>query len=122
MDIAARITPTGRAGTERIDGLRIRPVAGIAHVEFARPREGKPGAAGAGRHHAIEHVGAALDRAYDVLGPSHARQITRRPAGQESGREVEDAEHLALALADGEPPDGKAIEADAGQRLCRFPA
>src|SRR5947207_15021923 len=100
MDIAARITPTGRAGTERIDGLRIRPVAGIAHVEFARPREGKPGAARAARHHAMGHVGAALDRTYDVIGPCRAHQITRRPLGPESAGEVEDAEHRTPALAD----------------------
>ena len=69
------------------------------------------------RHHAVEHVDAALHRAHDVAGPADAHQVARPVGGQHRHGVVERGEHQLLAFADGEAADRVAVEADVGQRL-----
>src|SRR5262249_51794660 len=95
-------------------------MAGVAYVELAETREGEAGAARTGRHHAIEHIDAARDRADDILGTADAHQIARVIGGQEIRREIQHAKHLLLALADREAADRIAVEADTGQSLRGF--
>src|SRR3546814_5052259 len=56
----------------------------------------------------------------DLLADAH--QVARPLARQRRHRHVEHLEHRLLALADGEPADCVAIEADVGQRLRRTPS
>ena len=62
-----------------------------------------------------ERVDAAFDGADDILRAADTHQIARCRSRQEIRREIEYPEHLLLAFADGEPPDGIAIEADLAQ-------
>ena len=91
-------------------------MAGVAQVELAAAGKGLRRAAAARRHHAVEHVDAALHRADDVGRPADAHQVAR-PVGRQHAAGVTSsvAEHRLLALADGEAADGVAVEADVGR-------
>ena len=73
-------------------------------------------AAGARRQHAVEHVDAARDRFEDVVGRADAHQVARAVGRQLRHHRLEHVEHHRLRLADREPADGVAVEADAGER------
>ena len=77
---------------------------------------------GAGRQHAVEHVDAAHHRLDDVVGLADAHQVARLVGGQHVDREVEAAEHRLLPLADRQPADRIAVEADVDQRVGRCAA
>ena len=79
----------------------------------------RAGAAGAGRHHAVEHVDAARHRADQVVRRADAHQVARPVGRQQRHGRVQHGEHRRLALADRQPADRVAVEADLGQRVRR---
>ncbi len=90
-------------------------MARILQVELAVTRIRDTMAAGAGRHHAVEHVDAARYRLDDIVRRADAHQVARRVGRQRRHGHVEHRQHRRLWLADREPADGIAIEAYGGQ-------
>ena len=120
VQIGAAMVAAGGAGTVFVDRPGIIAVPRVAQVEFAAPGEGLRRAPGARRHHAVEHVDAALHRAHDVGRPADAHQIARLVGRELWQGCVEGGEHQLLAFADGEAADRVAVEADRRQRLGAF--
>ena len=87
----------------------------LRRLTVPRAGEGLRGAARARRQHAIEHVDAAHDRADDVGGLADAHQIARPVRRQGRHGRVEHREHRRLPLADRQPADRIAVEADLDQ-------
>ena len=90
-------------------------MARIGEIDGAEAREGHAVAAVAGRHHAVEHVDAARDRFQQIMRRADAHQIARAVRRQRRRRLLDDFEHDVLRLADRQPADGVAVEADIDQ-------
>ena len=91
----------GRGACARfVEGAMILDMRGIAHVELAAPGKSLTVAAGPCRHHAIEHVDAAFDRADDVGGRADAHEVAWFVGGEERRCRGERLEHELLAFAD----------------------
>ena len=100
-----------RAGADRRRGGR------CLQIDRAAAREGLAVAAGAGRQHAVEHVDAARDRLDEIVGRADAHQIAR-PVGRQLPARSSSiiASITVLRLADREPADRVAVEADLDER------
>ena len=87
-------------------------MARIADIDRTASGKGLRRAAAAGRHHAVEHIDPAQNRADNVIRTADAHQITRFVLRQHSGRIVQNLKHGFLPLADGQTADGIAVKAD----------
>src|SRR5512139_3973834 len=110
MDIGARPTAAGGAGTVGIDWPRIVPMARIAEIDHASSRiaSGRPSTSG--WQDAVEHVDASHDGLYQIIWRSHAHQIAWTIRRKKRQGKVENLEHDLLRLADRQSTDGVAIE------------
>ena len=85
---------------------------GVADGELALRGEDGAVARVAGRHHAVEEVESHRDEADQLLGRPDAHQVARPVLGQQRDGVARDAASQAALLADREPADGIAVEAE----------
>ena len=78
----------------------------------AAARQQLPVAGVAGRQHAVEHVDAAGHRFHQIVGHPGSHQIARLVPRQQIRRAIDDVVHDVDRLADAEPANGVALEAD----------
>ena len=115
VEIGAAIAGASRAKAFRVERRRVVGVAGVAQIDGALAGKGLGGAARARRQHAIEHVDAAQHGADQIGGFADAHQIARTVLRQGRDGRIEHRESRRLPLADRQPPDRIAVEADADQ-------
>src|SRR5574343_272230 len=112
----------GVARTRRVERAGVGLVAGVLDLDIAEAGEQVAVAGVAGRHHAVEHVDAALDREDQVFRRADAHQVARL-VGRHAGRDVvEDARHVLLRFADRQAANGHAVETDVVEASQRFVA
>ena len=103
--VSLRVRRIGEAVARRIDRRKI--VAPLLVADIDDPLAGKqhPVASVARRHHAIEHIHAALDRFEQVYRRSDSHQVTRPVDRQDSVHQFDHFVHYRRRLADGQSPD-----------------
>src|SRR5512139_1458494 len=119
MDIGAAVVRASRADALWIQRTKILGEARVPDIDRPVSGERLAGAAGTGREYAVEHVHAADDGADNVVRLADTHQVTRLVGGKLARREVEDAEHGLLPLADRQAADRVAVEIDVDQRIRR---
>ncbi len=81
-----------------------------------------PGARGARRQDAVEHVDPGLDHLEDPFGVADPHEVARLVGREQRRRPVGRLEHHVAVLADREPADRVAVEADRSDLLDRAAA
>src|SRR5437867_2523581 len=76
-DVRAAEPRARRAGAPFLERPLVARETGIAEIEPALPRERAPGARGAGREDAVEHVDAARDDLDHALRVADAHEVAR---------------------------------------------
>ena len=92
-----------------------------AFRRLSRPARGEraAGAGGAGRQDAVEHVDPRLDHLEDPFRVADPHEVARLVRREQRRRPVGRLEHHVAVLADREPADRVAVEADRGDLLDR---
>ena len=99
-----------------IERTAILGVFGVAQVDPAEAGISEAVAAGAGRHHAIEHVEATPHGFDHIVGRADPHQIARLCRRQMRHDGFDHLEHDLLRLTDREPADGETMKIHAGER------
>ncbi len=110
MEIGARITGTGRAAAFGVELLLREPVNAAPHLQEPARGENSPALRELGRHDAVKHVHAAMDRLEQIERRAHAHEVARFVRGQQLGGEGADIFPFAFAFAHGQTADGVAVE------------
>ena len=87
-------------------------MAGVADIDRAETGKRLGGAAGTGRHHAVEHVDPAQNGTDDIVRPADAHQVAGLVVGQHSRRIIQHFKHFFLPFADRQSADGITVKAD----------
>src|SRR5688572_14140384 len=112
---AAAEPPPCRARTRLLDWTRITGMAGVADHELAFAREKHAIAAVARGEDAIEEVISHAHEAKQIIRRSDTHEIPGPVRGQTRDRRGRDLARALGRLADAEPTDGIAIEAEADE-------
>ena len=104
VQVGAAVVARGGAAARGVEGPRILGVPGIPQVDLAGPGEGLTVPPGAGRHDAVEHVGAARHGLDQVERRADAHEIAGLVRGQAASGQLQRVEHGGLAFP---PPPGR---------------
>ena len=116
-DIRARIAAAGRTVAVGVNGAVVVKIFAVVQVQKADRGEQVPVPRVARRHHAVEEIHPALDRLEDVHRRAHPHQVARSVGGHKRLDRLDDPVHLLRALADGQTPDGVAVQIQFGDLL-----
>src|SRR6187551_1142484 len=110
MEVGARVTPTGRAGTFRVELLLGEFVNPAPHLQVTAGSEGGPALRHLRGDDAIKHIHSAMDRFEDIERRPDSHEITRLLARQELCGEFAKILALIFRFSHRETTDGKTIE------------
>src|SRR6188472_3986763 len=115
--VRAREPRAGRAAAALLERPPVaRELAGL-DVQLALPGERAAGPRVPRRQDAVEHVDPALDHLEDADGVADPHEVARPVAWEQPGRPRRRVEHLLAGLADRQPAERVAVEAELGDLL-----